>query len=166
MSDPPPMLHTSNIVQPPLPTAGLDPWDVALNDYLAALDARIAALEASPAAKTLVNYALVSQTAPPPSSNAQMRTDNAVMSQSTHIYVASITDDGININNMLNLVTIGQVLYIQDRVDDTKWARYTVTASTPVMTGLGYQDFTVTPLSNSGIEISKSNVKVVMVLPQ
>ena len=128
------------------------------------LDARITALETAPgAAKTILHYTMVSQTAPPPSSSGQMRTDNAAPSQSTHLYVSNVTEDNTNVNHLLTATPIGAILYLQDRMDDTKWARFTVTANNAPS---GYEDFTVTPLSNSGIEISKSTQKVVLVLPQ
>ena len=148
---------------PPLPVIGQDPWGDDLNAYLTALEARVSTLEATPSARTLTYFALVSQTAPPPSSTGQMRTDNATTSASTHLWVSTTTDDGTTVANLLNLVTVGQVLYLQARTDDSRWARFTVSANTPQS---GYVDFTVTPLSNSGLEISKANVKVVLVLPQ
>jgi hypothetical protein len=144
--------------------AGLTTSISDLQTAMDALEARVTALETAPgAAKTILPYSMVSQTAPPPSSNGQMRTNNATTSQSTHLYVSNVTDDNLNVNNLLIATPVGAVLYLQERTDDTKWARFTVTANTA---GSGYQDYTVTPLSNSGIEINKSTQKVVLVLPQ
>jgi hypothetical protein len=92
---------------------------------------------------TVSSYAAFSfnaATTEPPIGN-QIRVNNANQHLATRVWISHTTFDGLDVRVGLNRIQPGDLLYIQDFDDGSKWVRYTVVTSTNDGT---YHDFTVT----------------------
>jgi hypothetical protein len=69
------------------------------------------------------------QTASDPGSG-KLKWNNLVQSASTYIYIDNITDDNVDINKLLQRVSIGSILYIQKQSDSEINQAWTVTGIT------------------------------------
>jgi hypothetical protein len=67
--------------------------------------------------------------------SGQFRLNNTVPSGITEIYVNDETNNGIDASNLLNILDVGDVIYIQQNDDATRALLFTVSASTVDNTG-------------------------------
>ena len=67
--------------------------------------------------------------------SGQFRLNNTIPSGITEIYVSDETNNGIDASNLLNILDVGDVIYIQQNDDATRALLFTVSASTVDNTG-------------------------------
>jgi hypothetical protein len=77
----------------------------------------------------------------------QIRVNNASQTAATKLWISHTTFDGLDIRVGLNRIQPGDIIYMQDFDDGSKWVRYTVVTSTNDGT---YHDFGVTYESGPG----------------
>jgi len=61
--------------------------------------------------------------------NGNFRMDNATPASVTELFISSTTDNGIDLNNILGLISVGDQLYIQQDNDASKFILFDVTAN-------------------------------------
>lgn len=81
----------------------------------------------------------------------------------TQVSISELTDPGTDISNIIALTMPGDLIYIQDKNDATKWGRFTLTAM-PTDQGT-WRSIPVTPLDNGALIANNSVSTVVMVRP-
>jgi len=89
----------------------------------------------------------LSTTAPP--SAGQIRFNNAVIANTTIVYISHLTRDGTDIDPFLALITQISILYIQDQDNSLNFCKFNVNA-TPVITPNSYVTVNVTYLEGGG----------------
>jgi hypothetical protein len=77
----------------------------------------------------------------------QIRINNASQTAATRVWISHTTFDGLDVRVGLSRIQPGDLIYIQDFDDGSKWVRYTVVSSTNDGT---YHDFTVTYANGPG----------------
>ena len=108
-----------------------------------------------------VTFAYNTTTTEPPS-GSQVRLNNADQLLATRMWVSQETVDGLDISIGLAKILSGHQIYIQDRNDASKWAKYTVT-TTGVDDGT-YYDFAVVYHSGPG-GIPSGQIELQAVIP-
>ena len=88
----------------------------------------------------LFDYMFATATAEPPTGTT-VRFNNASAAAVTKIWATDSTYDGVNIRNLLNAITPGTRVVLQDRNDATKIQRFDVTG--PVVQKTGYTEIPV-----------------------
>jgi hypothetical protein len=122
---------------PSLPDAGQDPWDVALNTYLTALESRITAVENKPE-HVYNSYAWQFSNAAPPATGSQLRLNNTNPVLATLIDVRKVDLDGADRTPVFLQVTPDDIIRINDWDNAANLHRYTVTG-TPTMDATNVQ---------------------------
>jgi len=85
--------------------------------------------------------------------SGQFRLNNTIPSGITEIYVNNFTNNGIDASNLLNILDVGDVIYIQQNDDATRAVLFTVSASTVDNTGW----FTIPVQYQQGSQIPKKD---------
>lgn len=76
---------------------------------------------------TTQGYTYTTSGTTPPPSNGNFRMNSATQSAVTLIYLSVLNEDNVNLlTYLMQRVKVGDTLYIQSRVDTTKWQLYTV----------------------------------------
>jgi hypothetical protein len=151
---------------PPLPVAGQEPWDAALNAYLAALEDRIDALEARP--QYIFNsYAWQFNNGPPPAvstgGNSQVRLNNANPTLATLIDIRLVDSDGADRTPIFQQLGVGSNVRINDW--DANIHRFAVTG--PATMNVTNAQIPVSWVSGNGvIPNAKANVAFLIALAQ
>ena len=100
----------------------------------------------------------------PPPINGQVRTDNQGWAAATHVFIANVTDAGVDVGATLRQIVAGTNLDLAMRTDATRNVRYTVN-SAPVAQAT-YVDVPVTYVQSAGtIPNSGTVITVTMVVP-
>jgi hypothetical protein len=85
--------------------------------------------------------------------SGQFRLNDTVASAITEIYVNNFTNNGIDASNLLNILDVGDVIYIQQNDDASRAVLFTVSASTVDNTGW----FTIPVQYQQGSQIPKKD---------
>jgi hypothetical protein len=110
------------------------------------LERIVAILAAEVTVGSYVSFSFNATTSEPIVGN-QIRINNASQTAATKLWVSHSTFDGLDVTAGLSRVTPGDVIYIQDFDDGSKWVRYLVSAATNDGT---YHDFDVTYQTGPG----------------
>ena len=89
----------------------------------------------------------LSTTAPP--SAGQIRFNNAVIANTTIVYISHLTRDGTDIDPFLALISQLSILYIQDQDNSANFCKFNVN-TTPTITPNSYVSVNVTYLEGGG----------------
>ena len=73
--------------------------------------------------------------------------NNIVQESATFVYINDITDDSVDISPFLNLISVGNFLYIQDRNDSANYINFTVVLKNNITGGV---EISVTFLNGAG----------------
>jgi hypothetical protein len=146
---------------PPLPTAGLDPWDQALNDWLIALEARITTVEEQKTS-TSTPYRYSPTTTPPPGNNFLRL--NATPATATVLWLSNLNANGADVRAFLQAIVAGARIYIQDTTNADNAYDYTVSGP-PVDYGT-YFEYPVAVSQGTGSFPTTGNKTVTVVIQQ
>jgi len=110
------------------------------------LERVVGILAAEVTVSTYAAFSFNAGTTEPPVGN-QIRLNNASQTAATRLWMSHTTFDGLDVSVGLSRIQPGDMVYIQDFDDGSKWVRYTVSATT---NDGAYHDFTVAYESGPG----------------
>ena len=138
--------------QPPsAPTVRRADYDLVrrvaqLEATVAEMDRIVDILASEVSVSSYAAFSFNASTAEPITGN-QIRINNASQAAATRFWISHTTFDGLDVSVGLSRIVPGDLIYMQDFDDGSKWVRYTVTSSTNDGT---YHDFVVTYESGPG----------------
>ena len=110
----------------------------------------------------LLQYSFtLSYTEPP--TGSQIRVDNSVWPQVTKLWVRNMTGDGMDVKNLLALVTIGDKLTLQDKDESARIQRFEATAMPVPKTD--YFEFSVRWLSGDQPLVAQQCILAIIWMP-
>jgi hypothetical protein len=140
-----------------VPTLGQDPWGAALNAHLAALEARIADLEALDE-KVFSSYPWKFSAGAPPALAGELRLNNVNPALATQIDLRKIDGDGADRTPSLMQLSYGDLVRINDWDDANVIHRFNVTGA-PVI-GTTNAQIPVTWISGGGVLPTSGAAKI------
>jgi hypothetical protein len=117
-----------------------------LQERVDELERIVAILATVATVSTYISFSFNAGTTEPPVGN-QVRLNNASQLAATRMWVSHSTFDGLDATVGLTRIKPGDLVYLQDFDDATKWVRYTITSTT---NDGSYHDYGVTYLAGPG----------------
>lgn len=89
----------------------------------------------------------------------RLRWNNATQSAATELYIDTVTDDGLDIDNYIDLVPVGAMVYVQDRDNANNVQKWLITS---IVHNAGWTQLGVSNLSFAGGNLPNNHTIVVM----
>jgi hypothetical protein len=89
----------------------------------------------------------------------RIRWNSTTQSAATELYLDTITDDGTDIDNYIDLIPVGSMLYVQDKDDAANVQKWLITGITH---NVGWSTFAASSLSFSGGNLPNNHAVVVL----